>query len=101
MKEIHDLVEVGKVRYGGASSIWGVKFARIQVVAEKNGCKSFRSVARVSDTDHTNKDQVHLCGKTHYDLLHREEEYEMNRFCGDTGVVLIPWSYSTTSKQLR
>jgi aryl-alcohol dehydrogenase-like predicted oxidoreductase len=26
-----------------------------------------------------------------YNLLYREEEREMNRFCNDTGVGLIPW----------
>jgi aryl-alcohol dehydrogenase-like predicted oxidoreductase len=27
-----------------------------------------------------------------YNLLYREEEREMNRFCDDTGVGLIPWA---------
>lgn len=27
-----------------------------------------------------------------YNLLYREEEREMNRFCNDTGVGLIPWA---------
>ncbi|KAK2738546.1 putative aldo/keto reductase [Colletotrichum kahawae] len=31
-------------------------------------------------------------GKNHYNLLYREEEREMNRFCDDTGVGLIPWA---------
>lgn len=39
MKALHDLVESGKVRYIGASSMWAVNFARLQFVAEKNGCK--------------------------------------------------------------
>jgi aryl-alcohol dehydrogenase-like predicted oxidoreductase len=40
MKALHDLVESGKVRYIGASSMWAVNFARMQFVAEKNGCRS-------------------------------------------------------------
>jgi aryl-alcohol dehydrogenase-like predicted oxidoreductase len=38
MKALHDLVESGKVRYIGASSMWAVNFARLQFTAEKNGC---------------------------------------------------------------
>ncbi|KAH7038228.1 NADP-dependent oxidoreductase domain-containing protein [Microdochium trichocladiopsis] len=74
MKALHDLVEQGKVRYIGASSMWAVNFARMQFVAEKNGWTKFVSM------------------QNYYSLLYREEEREMNRFCNDTGVGLIPWS---------
>ncbi|KAI1771290.1 aldo/keto reductase [Hypoxylon cercidicola] len=74
MKALHDLVESGKVRYIGASSMWAVNFARMQFVAEKNGWTKFVSM------------------QNHYNLLYREEEREMNRFCNDTGVGLIPWA---------
>jgi aryl-alcohol dehydrogenase-like predicted oxidoreductase len=39
MKALHDLVESGKVRYIGASSMYATCFARMQFTAEKNGCK--------------------------------------------------------------
>ncbi|KAF3064204.1 Versiconal hemiacetal acetate reductase [Daldinia childiae] len=74
MKALDDLVQSGKVRYIGASSMWAVNFARMQFVAEKNGWTKFVSM------------------QNHYNLLYREEEREMNRFCNDTGVGLIPWS---------
>ncbi|KAF7524923.1 hypothetical protein G7054_g11283 [Neopestalotiopsis clavispora] len=74
MKALHDLVESGKVRYIGASSMWAVNFARLQFTAEKNGWTKFVSM------------------QNHYNLLYREEEREMNRFCNDTGVGLIPWA---------
>ncbi|EMR65650.1 putative aldo keto reductase protein [Eutypa lata UCREL1] len=74
MKALNDLVEQGKVRYIGASSMWAVNFARMQFVAEKNGWTKFVSM------------------QNHYNLLYREEEREMNRFCNDTGVGLIPWA---------
>ncbi|KAI5462767.1 NADP-dependent oxidoreductase domain-containing protein [Mariannaea sp. PMI_226] len=74
MKALHDLVESGKVRYIGASSMWATQFARMQFVAEKNGWTQFISM------------------QNHYNLLYREEEREMNRFCDDTGVGLIPWA---------
>lgn len=74
MKALHDLVQSGKVRYIGASSMWATQFARMQFVAEKNGWTKFISM------------------QNHYNLLYREEEREMNRFCDDTGVGLIPWA---------
>jgi aryl-alcohol dehydrogenase-like predicted oxidoreductase len=74
MKALHDLVQSGKVRYIGASSMWATQFARMQFVAERNGWTKFVSM------------------QNHYNLLYREEEREMNRFCDDTGVGLIPWA---------
>jgi aryl-alcohol dehydrogenase-like predicted oxidoreductase len=72
MEALHDLVKSGKVRYIGASSMWATQFARMQFVAEKHGFTKFISM------------------QNHYNLLYREEEREMNRFCNDTGVGLIP-----------
>jgi aryl-alcohol dehydrogenase-like predicted oxidoreductase len=73
MKALHDLVESGKVRYIGASSMWAVQFANMQWTAERKGWTKFVSM------------------QGWYNLLYREEEREMNRFCYDTGVGLIPW----------
>jgi aryl-alcohol dehydrogenase-like predicted oxidoreductase len=72
MEALHDLIKSGKVRYIGASSMWAVQFAQMQFVAEKHGWTKFVSM------------------QNHYNLLYREEEREMNRFCNDTGVGLIP-----------
>lgn len=74
MKALHDLVQSGKVRYIGASSMWATQFAQLQFVAEKNGWTKFVSM------------------QNYYNLCYREEEREMNRFCNDTGVGIIPWS---------
>lgn len=74
MKALHDLVQSGKVRYIGASSMWATQFARMQFCAERNGWTQFISM------------------QNQYSLLYREEEREMNRFCNDTGVGLIPWA---------
>jgi len=74
MEALHDLVKSGKVRYIGASSMWATQFARMQFCAEKNGWTKFVSM------------------QNHYSLLYREEEREMNLFCNDTGVGLIPWA---------
>jgi aryl-alcohol dehydrogenase-like predicted oxidoreductase len=74
MEALHDLVKSGKVRYIGASSMWATQFAQMQFVAEKNGWTKFVSM------------------QNQYNLIYREEEREMNRFCHDTGVGLIPWA---------
>ncbi|KAI2609213.1 Aldo/keto reductase [Hypoxylon sp. NC1633] len=74
MKALHDLVQAGKLRYIGASSMWATQFARMQAVAERNGWTKFVSM------------------QNYYHLCYREEEREMNRFCNDTGVGILPYS---------
>ncbi|CAG9990726.1 unnamed protein product [Clonostachys byssicola] len=74
MKALHDLVQSGKVRYIGASSMYATQFARLQAVAERNGWTKFISM------------------QNQHNLLYREEEREMLRFCDDTGVGVIPWA---------
>ena len=74
MEALHDLVKAGKVRYLGASSMWCYQFQRLQHVAEKNGWTKFVSM------------------QNHYNLLYREEEREMLKFCRETGVGVIPVS---------
>ncbi|GJC84776.1 aldo-keto reductase dtxS3 [Colletotrichum liriopes] len=67
MKALHDLVQTGKILYIGASSMWATQFAQMQFVAEKNGWTKFVSM------------------QNFYNLVYREEEREMNRFCKETG----------------
>lgn len=101
MKALHDLVESGKVRYigkptpvstpfphiisqehdaanphpwSGASSMWAYQFAALQTAAEKHNWTKFISM------------------QNHYSLCYREEEREMNPYCHETGVGLIPWA---------
>ena len=72
MQALHDLVKLGKVRYIGASSMWAYQFATLQQIAERNGWTKFVSM------------------QNHYNLIYREEEREMIKFCKETGVGLIP-----------
>ncbi|KAF4621546.1 hypothetical protein G7Y89_g14527 [Cudoniella acicularis] len=74
MKALHDLVQCGKVRYIGASSMWATQFVQLQFIAEKNGWTKFISM------------------QNYYNLCYREEEREMIRFCKETGVGIMPWS---------
>ncbi|CAO2655156.1 Nn.00g102200.m01.CDS01 [Neocucurbitaria sp. VM-36] len=73
MQALDDLVRCGKIRYIGASSMWTYQFAMMQFCAEKHGWTKFVAM------------------QSHYSLLYREEEREMNRFCRATGVAIVPW----------
>jgi len=44
MKALHDLVQSGKVRYIGASSMWTYQFQLMQTIAEQNGWTKFVSM---------------------------------------------------------
>lgn len=74
MEALHDLVQSGKVRYIGASSMHAWQFAKAQHVAQMSGWTPFVSM------------------QDHYNLLAREEEREMHPMCLDMGVGVIPWS---------
>lgn len=101
MRALNDVVESGKVRYIGASSVcnppvccfysihvfalepFGVlmalqmatwEFQQLQNLAEKHNWHNFISM------------------QNYLNLLYREEEREMLPFCTDTGVGIIPWS---------
>jgi aryl-alcohol dehydrogenase-like predicted oxidoreductase len=74
MKALNDVVESGKARYIGASSMAAWEFQSLQNIAEKHGWHKFISM------------------QNYYNLIYREEEREMIPYCHDTGVGLIPWS---------
>ena len=54
--------------------MWAYQFAQMQNIAEARGWTKFVSM------------------QNHYSLCYREEEREMNRYCQETGVGLIPWA---------
>jgi aryl-alcohol dehydrogenase-like predicted oxidoreductase len=70
MEALHDVVQAGKARYIGASSMYAWQFAKAQRVAKT----PFVSM------------------QNHYNLVYREEEREMIPQCLDMGVGVIPWS---------
>ncbi|QKX62259.1 uncharacterized protein TRUGW13939_09418 [Talaromyces rugulosus] len=74
MKALHDLVQMGKVHYLGASSMHCWQLARLHYTAKMNGWTGFSSMQNL------------------YNLLYREEERDINPFCEVEGVGLIPWS---------
>jgi 1-deoxyxylulose-5-phosphate synthase len=74
MEALHDVVQAGKARFLGASSMYAWQFAKAQHIAETNGWTPFVSM------------------QNHYNLVYREEEREMIPLCLDQGVGVMPWS---------
>jgi aryl-alcohol dehydrogenase-like predicted oxidoreductase len=68
------LVQQGKIRYIGASSMPAWKFQKALGYSEKKNISRFISM------------------QNHYNLVYREEEREMLPLCAEEGVAVIPWS---------
>ncbi len=74
MEALHDVVKAGKALYLGASSMFAWQFTELQLIAQMNGWTRFISM------------------QNHYNLVYREEEREMNPYCAQNGIALMPWS---------
>jgi aryl-alcohol dehydrogenase-like predicted oxidoreductase len=74
VEALSDVVRAGKALYVGASSMWTWQFARMISVARERGFVEFVSM------------------QNFYNLVYREEEREMMKFCADQGIAVIPWS---------
>jgi aryl-alcohol dehydrogenase-like predicted oxidoreductase len=83
MLALHDVVQSGKVRYLGASSMMAWEFSKAQYTASANGWTRFVSM------------------QNFYNLIYREEEREMLPLCADLGVGVIPWSPLATGLLTR
>ena len=68
------LVQQGKVRYLGASSMYAWQFQRALSLADQRGYSRFATM------------------QNHYNLIYREEEREMMPLCETEGIGVIPWS---------
>jgi 1-deoxyxylulose-5-phosphate synthase len=74
LEALHDVVQAGKARYIGASSMFAWQFAKALATSDLNGWTRFISM------------------QDHYNLLYREEEREMLPLCADQEIGVIPWS---------
>ncbi|MFC8063804.1 aldo/keto reductase [Streptomyces sp. NPDC057293] len=74
LQALSDLVQAGKVRYLGASSMHAWEFAKALHLQKRHGWARFVSM------------------QDHYNLLAREEEREMIPLCLDEGVGTLVWS---------
>jgi 1-deoxyxylulose-5-phosphate synthase len=74
VEALNDVVRAGKALYVGASSMWTWQFARMVSFARERGLVEFVSM------------------QNFYNLIYREEEREMMKFCADQNLAVIPWS---------
>ncbi len=71
---LNDIMQGGKARYIGASSMYAWQFAKALFTSDKLGIARFVSM------------------QNHYNLCYREEEREMIPLCRDQGIALLTWS---------
>ncbi|KGQ98804.1 hypothetical protein MEU_00400 [Candida albicans P37005] len=83
MHSLNDVVEKGWARYIGASSMKAWEFVELQNVAKANGWHQFISM------------------QSHYSLLYREDDRELNDYCKKHGIGLIPWSPNSSGVLCR
>jgi aryl-alcohol dehydrogenase (NADP+) len=74
LEALHDIVQAGKARYIGASSMFAWQFMKMLATSDAHGWTRFVSM------------------QNHYTLVYREEEREMLPLCREEGIGVIPWS---------
>lgn len=71
---LNDMIKLGKVRYIGISNCYAYQLAMANTIAKERGLKPFISV------------------QGHYNLIHREEEREMVKYCKLEDIAMTPYS---------
>ena len=74
LEALHAVVQAGKARYLGASSMFAWQFCKALYLADRHGWTRFAAM------------------QNHYNLLYREEEREMLGLCHAEGIGVGPWS---------
>lgn len=83
LQALHDVVQSGKARYIGASSMHASQFAQALQMQAQQGWHRFVSM----------QDQ--------YNLIQREEEREMHPLCQKEQIAVLPWSPLARGKLTR
>ena len=74
MDGLNRIVKAGKARYIGISNCFAYQLAKANALAEKEGFAKFVSI------------------QGHYNLIFREEEREMAKFCAEDNIAMTPYS---------
>lgn len=74
MEGLNEAYHLGKIRYIGMSNCYAYQLAKINTYAKSKGYPQFISM------------------QNHYNLLYREDEREINRYCQEENIVLTPYS---------
>lgn len=83
LEALNETVQMGKVRYLGASSMYAWQFMKAIGIQRAKGWATFVSM------------------QNYYNLLYREEEREMLRLCRSEGIGVTPWSPLARGKLAR
>ena len=83
LETLDAIVQSGKVRYIGASTMYAWQLMKMLHISETKGLKRFISM------------------QNYVNLLYREEEREMLPLCVDQGVAVMPWSPLARGKLTR
>lgn len=71
---LNDMIKIGKVRYIGISNCYAYQLAMANTIAKERGLAPFISI------------------QGHYNLIHREEEREMVKYCNLENIAMTPYS---------
>ncbi len=74
MEGLNNAIKTGKARYIGISNCFAYQLAKANALAEREGFAKFVSV------------------QGHYNLIFREEEREMAKFCKEENIAMTPYS---------
>lgn len=74
LEGLDNMVKLGKVRYIGISNCFAYQLAQANALAEKYGFAKFISI------------------QGHYNLIFREEEREMAKYCAENNIAMTPYS---------
>ena len=83
LEGLHDAVVQGKARYIGMSNCYAYQLAMANDYLRMKGYPEFITM------------------QGHYNLLYREEEREMNRYCIEQGITLTPYSSLASGRLSR
>ncbi len=83
MEGLHNVVKAGKARYIGISNCFAWQIAKANEIAKANGWEQFVSV------------------QGHYNLIFREEEREMARYCRSENIAMTPYSALASGRLAR
>jgi len=74
LEGLHHMIVQGKVRYIGISNCYAYQIAMANEIAKSKGYEQFISV------------------QGHYNLIFREEEREMKKYCDENNIAMTPYS---------
>ncbi len=74
LEALHELIQEGKIRYIGISNCYAYQLAKANELAKAHGWETFSVV------------------QGHYNLIFREEEREMKKYCEEEGIAMAPYS---------